>query len=170
MILRRHLRHHREGTGCDIEEHIADLIDEGGFLRHQALVHRPTALGSSRSGTSFTRVKDFRLGQIAHARRHGYVKDMFVVYGFRSGDILSGTVRYRRRRAAKPGTCRSKAEARVSLKLGMARLFREAQRAEVVRPGEVPMQIHDSSSLRAMETEFVPEVARGCRTVIDRSS
>ncbi len=67
-----------EGLAADIEEHVADIVDEGGNKDDFVVwsIDDCSRLIDEWNGL-YPEIKDFRLEQIAHARRYGYVKDMF---------------------------------------------------------------------------------------------
>lgn len=152
-----------EGLAADIEEHIADLIDEEGSCDIKPWSVDDCARLIKEWYKLYPEVKDFRLEQIAHARRYGYVKDMFGRIRF-VPEIYCPIQSVQEAGERQAGNMPIQSGSQGITKLGMARLFRERNERKWFDRVKFLMQIHDSIIIESDgELGFVREVARWMR-------
>jgi len=132
-----------EGLAADIEEHVADIIDEDGSTDLVPWSVEDCARLITEWNKLYPEIKDFRLEQIAHARRFGYVKDMFGRIRF-VPEIYCPIRSIQEAGARQAGNMPIQSGSQGIIKLAMARLFKERNEQNLFDKLKFIMQIHDS--------------------------
>ena len=149
-----------EGLSADIEEHVADIMDDDSSADLVVWSVDECARLIREWYKLYPEIKDFRMEQAAHARRYGYVKDMFGRIRF-VPEIYCPIWTIQEAGVRQAGNMTVQSSSQGIVKLGMARLFRERNEWQLQDRVRFLLQIHDSLLL---EVDDDPDFVKWCAT------
>ncbi len=147
-----------EGLAADIEEHVADIADEDGDASMVAWSVSDCARLIKEWYRLYPEIKDFRMEQVAYARRYGYVKDMFGRIRF-IPEVYCPIRSIQEAGARQAGNMPIQSTVTGIVKLSMAKLFRERNERQLQDRVKFLLQIHDSL---LFEVDSDPGFVKGC--------
>lgn len=155
-----------EGLAADIEEHVADIVSEGGGDDLVIWSVEDCSRLINDWNRIYPEISDFRMEQVAYARRYGYVKDMFGRIRF-VPEVYCPIRSIREAGARQAGNMPVQSSAQGIIKLAMAKLFQERNQWQLHDLVRFLLQIHDSLLLEVDdEPDFVLSRARWLRNTM----